>query len=174
MYCRVGDELRFSPGFFTDLWHWLCSDISVPWLVVVYFVFEVLYVLFFGLVLWLCRGVEPTSWYRCLLASARSVTVLANRKRGILLGGGGGRACTMVGRVPDHARGNLTLPIRLRDELTHYSEGDDDRFSRSRLAIIAASLTTNYRARAHPSTRPRIARPSRGPSRRLLNERHIR
>ena len=78
MYCRVGDELRFSPGFFTDLWHWLCSDISVPWLVVVYFVFEVLYVLFFGLVLWLCRGVEPTSWYRCLLASARSVTVLAN------------------------------------------------------------------------------------------------
>ena len=51
MYCRVGDELRFSPGFFTDLWHWLCSDISVPWLVVVYFVFEVLYVLFFALIL---------------------------------------------------------------------------------------------------------------------------
>ena len=78
LYERIGDELRFSPGFFTDLWNWLCSDISVLGLVVVYFAFEAMYVIFFGVVLWLCRGVQPTSIMRCLLASARSVTVLAN------------------------------------------------------------------------------------------------
>jgi hypothetical protein len=43
-----------------------------------YFVFEVLYILFFAFLLSVSDGIAPMGWTRCLIASARSVTMLAN------------------------------------------------------------------------------------------------
>ena len=48
IYQRVGDELQFSPGFFTDLWHYLTSDVSMRSLVVGYLLFEVSFIFIFG------------------------------------------------------------------------------------------------------------------------------
>lgn len=78
LYQRFGDELQFSPGLFIDLWHYLTSDVSTLWLIVWYFVFELTFVFFFGVLLFVCNGIAPRSLTRCFLASARSVTVLAN------------------------------------------------------------------------------------------------
>ena len=78
LYQRFGDELQFSPGFFIDAWHYLCSDVRTVSLIASYLVIEALFIVFFGLLLFVCQGIAPTTLTRCLLASARSVTVLAN------------------------------------------------------------------------------------------------
>ena len=78
LYQRVGDESQFSPGFFTDLWAYLTNEIPTVHLIWLYFVFEVLYILFFAFLLSVSHGIAPMGWTRCLIASARSVTMLAN------------------------------------------------------------------------------------------------
>ena len=78
LYQRFGDELQFSPGFFTDLWHYLTSNVSVVWLILWYLIIEVVFVFFFGALLYVTNGISPRSLTRCIMASARSVTVLSN------------------------------------------------------------------------------------------------
>jgi len=79
MYQRLGDEIAFSPGWWTDLWAIFSMEVRMPALIVTYFCFEAAFLLFFATLLWLTSGVTPADGFtRCLLASARSVTQLAN------------------------------------------------------------------------------------------------
>ena len=77
-YQRTGDELRFSPGFWTDLWALFSMEVRLASIIGAYFVFEIVYVFAFACFLWLIGGVKPTSFTRCTLASARTVTMLGN------------------------------------------------------------------------------------------------
>jgi hypothetical protein len=76
-YERIGNELAFSPGFWTDLWAVLSLELSMPALIALYFLFEVLFFLSFGLLLFVTSGVAPVSYPRCVVAAVRAVTGLA-------------------------------------------------------------------------------------------------
>ncbi|GMH86657.1 hypothetical protein TrVE_jg10700 [Triparma verrucosa] len=77
-YQRLGSELKFSPGFWTDLWASLSLDYKIPSLLVIYLGFEVMFVFSFGALLFATSGITPRSFSRSVLASARVVTMLAN------------------------------------------------------------------------------------------------
>ena len=69
MYQRIGNEFKFSPGFGTDLWAYLSNDIPTAYLVVAYFVFELVFIGAFGVLLLVTKGIDPGGFMRCLLAS---------------------------------------------------------------------------------------------------------
>jgi hypothetical protein len=78
MYQRIGNEFKFSPGVGTDLWAYLSNDVPTAYLVVAYFVFELVFIGAFGVLLLVTSGIDPGGFMRCVLASARAVTMLAN------------------------------------------------------------------------------------------------
>ena len=78
LYQIIGNELKFSPGFWTDMWAYLSNDISIAYLVVMYFLFEVVFILIFGMLIFIAQGINPGRFANCVLASARAVTMLAN------------------------------------------------------------------------------------------------
>jgi len=76
-YERIGDESKFSPGFFIDLWALLSLEASFPMLLVLYLCVEVAIFFTFALLLHLSSGVTPNTFERCLIASVRTVTGLS-------------------------------------------------------------------------------------------------
>ena len=77
-YQRLGSELKFSPGFWTDFWESLSLEYTIPSLLMIYLVFEMTFVFSFGALLFAIGGITPHSFGRSVLDSARVVTMLAN------------------------------------------------------------------------------------------------
>jgi hypothetical protein len=61
MYSRVGDDSRFSPGYFADVWHLLTSELKFSTLLWIYFFVEVGYILLCAIILNIVQGVAVVS-----------------------------------------------------------------------------------------------------------------
>ena len=76
-YERIGDESKFSPGFWIDLWALLSLEATMPSLLILYLFLEVAIFCWFAVLLSITSGVRPNTFDRCLVASIRAVTGLA-------------------------------------------------------------------------------------------------
>lgn len=74
----MGNELSFSPGLALDLWHALKEYTSIGELIFIFFLFEVIFILLFGVLLYITSGVTPLTFAASLIASARAITQLGN------------------------------------------------------------------------------------------------
>lgn len=90
LYIVLSFQYQFSPGYFTDLWFFLTTEVRIYTLLWVYFLFEFFYIALFAGLLWICGGLEAgaapgeaaasdsLAFKHHVIESARAVTSLAN------------------------------------------------------------------------------------------------